>query len=225
MTAQGDYQIEVFGRGDKRLPVVFLPTFQGEGDAVWRHCRKLQAKQFVLVAISGFSWNDCMTPWPSGSVFDGESGYGGRSSEWLRWLTAEVIPQVETEQAVGKRVMAGYSLAGLFALWATFQTDLFDGIVSGSGSFWYPGFMDFVRNHEMRRKPEAVYFSLGDKEHEARDPLLAGIEEMTLQLSDECLEEGINSFFQLNNGNHYNQPEWRMAKGIQWMLRALAEEK
>lgn len=166
-----------------------------------------------------------MTPWPSGSVFDGEPGYGGRGSEWLRWLTAEVIPQVETEQAVGKRVMAGYSLAGLFALWATFQTDLFDGIVSGSGSFWYPGFMDFVRNHEMRRKPEAVYFSLGDKEHEARDPLLAGIEEITLQLSDECLEEGINSFFQLNNGNHYNQPEWRMAKGIQWMLRALAEEK
>ena len=30
---------------------------------------------------------------------------------------------------------------------------------------------------------------------------------------------GKRSRFELNNGNHYMQPDWRMAKGIQWALR------
>ena len=33
--------------------------------------------------------------------------------------------------------------------------------------------------------------------------------------------EGIASVFELNNGNHFIQSEWRVAKGIQWTLRAL----
>lgn len=218
-------EISIYGVADKPLPVVYLHTFRQEGGEVWRQCQRLQARRFILVAIDVPHWADDMTPWPSEPLFDDGTGYGGKGAEWLRRLTQEVIPTVEEGIDVAARVIAGYSLAGLFAFWSAYNTEVFDGIVSGSGSFWYPGFMDYAQSHVMPRKPAAVYFSLGDKEHVSRFPRLAEIEELTLQLSDECLQDGINAFFRLNNGNHYNQTEWRMAKGIQWMLREMGGKK
>lgn len=37
--------------------------------------------------------------------------------------------------------------------------------------------------------------------------------------------KGIPSIFELNNGNHFMQPDWRVAKGIQWILRTLKKPK
>ena len=45
-------------------------------------------------------------------------------------------------------VIAGYSLAGLFALWAAWNSGYFRRVASVSGSLWYPGFTDYIRNNE-----------------------------------------------------------------------------
>lgn len=37
--------------------------------------------------------------------------------------------------------IAGYSLAGLFALYALYKTDVFTRVASMSGSLWFPGIM------------------------------------------------------------------------------------
>ena len=47
------------------------------------------------------------------------------------------------------RGLAGYSLAGLFALYALYQTDVFARAASMSGSFWFEGIMEYVCSHEM----------------------------------------------------------------------------
>lgn len=209
----------IFGIADKPLPFVYLPTFANEGLDVWQQCNKLQTRKFVLVAIEPPSWNDDLTPWAAPSPVLKEPPYSGKGKDFLHTVVSNIIPQAEQGHQVTKRIVAGYSLAGLWALWSCYQTDSFDGVVSGSGSFWYPNFMHFVHTHQMPKQPSAIYMSLGDKERFTKQPLLAQIEELTLQLSDEYLEKGINAFFQLNNGNHYNQTAWRMAKGIQWMMK------
>jgi hypothetical protein len=52
-----------------------------------------------------------------------------------------------------------------------------------------------------------------------KNPLLATVEDNTRWLYDHYSRQGITSIFELNNGNHYMQSEWRVAKGIQWSLK------
>lgn len=76
------------------------------------------------------------------------------------------MPKAEKElpQAPEWRGIAGYSLAGLFALYAIYQTDVFTRVGCISGSLWFPGFLEYVFTHESKRRPGCLYFSLGDKE-------------------------------------------------------------
>ena len=57
--------------------------------------------------------------------------------------------------------IGGYSLAGLFALWTAYQTDIFKG-VAASPSVWFPGFAEYMKKNEI--KTDTVYLSLGDGE-------------------------------------------------------------
>jgi predicted alpha/beta superfamily hydrolase len=215
----GGKHITLFGAVDKTLPIVYLHTFRQEGERVWQQCQRMGTRQFVLVEISDLNWDEDMSPWSmDGEPFHEESIIG-KAGEWLEVLLTEVIPQVEKQVQVSRRYLAGYSLAGLFALWSIYHTDSFDGIVSGSGSFWYPGFMDYVKSHQPVRFPEAIYFSLGDQESKTRKLLLSGVEDNTRWLCEYYQKKNVNTVFQLNNGNHYIQSDWRMAKGIQWILR------
>lgn len=215
--------INIFGDINKSLPVVYLHTVRSEGHAVWEQCQKMGARKFLLVEIDGVNWNDDMSPWPLSKLFPGDAPCGGKAEEWLSVLTQEIIRQVEKELHVTKRFIAGYSLAGLFAMWSAFNTALFDGVISGSGSFWYPDFLDYVHKHEFMKTPESIYFSLGDKEHISKIQLLTTVEDNTRSLYEYFREAGINTIFELNNGNHFQQGAWRMAKGIKWSLQQIAK--
>jgi predicted alpha/beta superfamily hydrolase len=46
-------------------------------------------------------------------------------------------------------IIGGYSLAGLFALWASTRTDLFFGVAAASPSVWFPGFIDYMADHSV----------------------------------------------------------------------------
>lgn len=211
--------ITLFGAMDKTLPIVYLHTFHHEGEKVWQQCHRMGTRQFILVEISGLNWDEDMSPWTMNGEPFHEDTIKGNGREWLDILLMEVIPQVESLVQVSRRYLAGYSLGGLFALWSIYQTDSFEGIVSGSGSFWYPGFIEFVKSHQPKRLPHAIYLSLGDQESKVRSVLLSTVEDNTRWLCDYYQKQNVNIIFQLNNGNHYMQADWRIAKGIQWILR------
>jgi hypothetical protein len=216
--------INIFGESDKAAPVVYLHTFQHEGLTVWEECRKLGTKRFVLVEIDGVDWNADMSPWPIEKLFAGDTACTGGAEAWLNVLTAEIIPCVEDGLTVARRMIAGYSLAGLFALWSAYRTDVFDGIISGSGSFWYPGFMDFASRNSLLTTPVSIYLSLGDRESHVKNPILQTVEDNTRRLCDHYLGLDIPATFELNTGNHYMQTERRVAKGIQWSLKQSSEQ-
>lgn len=212
--------INIFrGNSDKPLPIVYLHNFMPGSDELWKECLRLQTRQFILVEISKVHWDDDMTPWPMDKLFEDDNPSNGKAGEWLEVLTGEIIPEVEKDLKVTHRIIAGYSLAGLFALWSVYNTDVFDAVVSGSGSFWYPGFTEYAESNFMKRKPDAIYLSLGDKEHISNIPVLTSVEDNTRNLAEYFSRQGITTVFQLNNGNHYYNTTWRMAKGIQWILR------
>ena len=84
------------------------------------------------------------------------------ADDYLRLLTEKIIPTAEREIAGVPRWrgIAGYSLAGLFALYAIYQTDLFSRVGSMSGSLWFPSMKEYIFSHEPKRLPDYMYFSL-----------------------------------------------------------------
>ena len=124
------------------VPIIYLNAGDDEGAAVWEVCRALGCSAFTLAVISGLQWNHDLTPWPMPPIWKNDTPYTGGADEYLALLTGEIISAVE--ETLGEkplyRVLAGYSLAGLFAVYAAYHTDAFARIVSASGSLWYPDF-------------------------------------------------------------------------------------
>ncbi len=115
--------------------------------------------------------------------------------------------------------MSGYSLAGLFAVYAAYKTDCFSRIVSASGSLWYPDFLSFVQQNQISEAVKVMYFSLRDKESHTKNPYLAPVEDNTRFLEQYYSEKEIQTTFRLNPGNHYHNSTGRTAAGLRWTLQ------
>ena len=212
--------VDVFLETEPGAPIIYLNTFASEGQKVFESTRVTGSPPFTLVAISGLDWNRDMAPWDSPAAFKKGEPFTGGAGDYLRLLVEEIIPRAERELAgpLAWRGIAGYSLAGLFALYAIYQTDVFSRVGCMSGSLWFPGFKEYIFSHEPKRRPDCIYFSLGDKEAKTRNPILKTVQENTEKIQTFYQNKGIDTVFQLNPGNHFVQGSERTVAGIQWLL-------
>ena len=215
-----DKHIAVFPYAAPNAPMIYLNTYSGEGQKVYETTQATGCLPFNLVAISNLAWNREMAPWDSPAAFKKGDPFTGGADDYLRLLVEEIIPRAEKELAgpPAWRGIAGYSLAGLFALYAIYQTDVFSRVGSMSGSLWFPGFKEYIFTHEPKRRPDCIYFSLGDKESKTRNPVLKTVQENTEEIRAFYQSKGIDTEFQMNPGNHFVQGIERTAAGIQWLL-------
>ena len=212
--------VSVFTSFKPETPIIYLNTCSGEGQKIYEAAQAAGCPPFTLVAISNLDWNHDMAPWDSPPAFKNADPCTGGADDYLRLLTEEIIPAAEKE--IGGipcwRGLAGYSLAGLFALYAIYQTDLFSRVGSMSGSLWFPGMKEYIFSHEPKRWPDCMYFSLGDKESKTKNPILRTVQENTGEICAYYQRRGIDTVFQLNPGNHFVQSVERTAAGLCWLL-------
>lgn len=212
--------ISIFPCSESESPVIYLNTFLDEGQKVYEAAQAAGCPPFTLVAISDLEWNHDMVPWDGPSAFKNAEPCTGGADDYLRLLTEEIIPTAEKGIAGVPcwRGIAGYSLAGLFALYAIYQTDLFSRVGSISGSLWFPGMKEYIFSHEPTCWPGCMYFSLGDKESKTRNQVLRNVRQNTDEIHAFYRGKGIDTTFQLNRGNHYNQAVERTVDGLCWLL-------
>lgn len=216
----GGKRVSTFPSSTPDSPVIYLNTFSDEGKKVYEAAQAAGCPPFALVAISDLEWNHDMVPWDSPPAFKHAEPCTGGADDYLRLLTEEIIPTAEKEipGVPSWRGIAGYSLAGLFALYAIYQTDLFSRVGSMSGSLWFPGMKEYIFSHESKRRPDCMYFSLGDKESKTRNLVLRSVRQNTEEIQAFYQARGIDTVFQLNPGNHYDHASERTAAGIVWLL-------
>lgn len=218
-TIQGK-KIRIYGKAQADVPAVYLNTVHGEGKDVWQECQRVGCPEFTLVEISDIRWEHDMSPWPIPPIAKSDTPCTGGAGDYLLVLTGKILPAVE--KVLGGKptysALAGYSLAGLFAVYALYHADVFARVASVSGSFWFPKFTDYVRGHQMQRIPERMYFSLGDREARTKNPYLSSVEEKTKLLCEYYSRKGIPAAFVMNPGNHFQNSNRRMADGILWIL-------
>ena len=202
------------------VPLFYSIDYHENGQLLLEACREVGCKGFNLVTISGLHWNQELSPWPVETVVSRDDNFAGEAAQWLRLLTGEVVPRVEglLASAPSWRLLAGYSLGGLFAVWAAHQTDLFTRILSASGSMWYPGWLEYAHEHQLAAPLQGAYLSVGEQESSSRNAVLQTVGERTQALAALMAERGIPSKFELNPGNHFKNPPLRVVKGIKWLL-------
>lgn len=213
-------EILLFPGETETAPLVVLHTVRQEGERVWRAVKEGTGTDFSLAAVDGLNWDDEMSPWAIPPIVKDDIPCSGGADRYLPSLIREIVPGVLDRLPGEPRwlALAGYSLAGLFAFYALWHTDLFARLACASGSFWYPDFLEYVNSREPQRLPERVYFSLGDRESRTRNRVLKPVEENTRRLQEWCEARGIRTTFEMNPGNHFRQTEERMARGIRWIL-------
>ncbi len=213
--------VDIYPSSGADRPVIYLQTFGHEGKQVYKALQDMKSPDFTLAAISNLKWDHEMTPWDCPPTSRLDTPCTGGADDYLKVLTEEIVPEVEKniEGSPAWRGIAGYSLAGLFAVYAPYQTDLFSRVASMSGSLWFPDFKEYVFSHEMKIRPDAIYFSLGDKESVTNNKYFKTTHGKTDEIQKFYAGQGIDSVFVLNPGNHYKDGDKRTAAGIDWILR------
>ena len=216
-----NHKLSLFQAEKEDCPLIVFHSFSDEGEAVYQELRKQNAPECSFLSISISDWQREMSPWPAAALSkDGESFSGG-ADVYLENLLSVILPWA-TERIHGKASFIGidgYSLAGLFALYALYKTDAFTRVASMSGSLWFPGIKEFCKENAMKILPEKLYLSIGDKESKTRHPILKTMQENTEDLLKYFKSMGIETTYEVNQGNHFQDVNFRCAEGIWELLR------
>lgn len=210
----GKYRLTIFLPDEHPDGIIYIPMHGDAGEAV----KRLEDLRAAVVSVEGFDWNRDLSPWPAKAVF-GNEDFGGEADAFLKDLTESILPAAERAMDIEPvwRGIAGYSLAGLFALYAVYKSSLFTRAASVSGSVWFDGWTDFAENRPFAAKVTHAYFSVGAKEKKTRNVRMQPVEENTRRMCELFRSRGAESIFVLNPGNHFVDADQRMADALDWL--------
>ena len=193
-------------------PLVVLPAPAEEGRALFDGSAS-------LLCMEDLDWARGLTPWPAPGL-QPDRPFSGGGPALLRALLEEILP--EAEAALGGapawRGVAGYSLAGLFALWAFCETEAFACAASVSGSLWYEGLPEYLAGLPPVRGGR-VYLSVGARERKTRVRRMACIEERCVLTRELLQARGVEVRYERNPGTHFTDPVGRMRRALEWLAR------
>ena len=171
----------------------------------------------TIVVITDMDWQNVFSPWPAPGVPKGDPDFKGESPEFLKLLQNEVIPKIEKTLHVDsdvERDLVGVSMSGLFALWQWMVCDTFKSIASLSGSFWYEGFIDWMRKIQIPHKTGKGFFLLGDRESHSNVKAFNTVGINTAEIISILKSSGIDTEFESVPGNHFSDPIPRLEKAF-----------
>lgn len=212
-------RIRPIGRPAPGNPLICWGQGGGSGEDFEQVCGLLQIlglPPFLLAAFEREDWNAAFSPWPAPGL-PGRGEFAGEAADTLRFLERRMLPELARWKP-GPCFLAGYSLAGLFALWALCETQCFAGAAGCSPSLWYDGFEEFFAP-ELLPENSRVYLSLGRSEERTRDPRMARVGNAVRHTAArlENAGRGVESVLCWHDGGHFHEPGKRIAQGIAWL--------
>ena len=177
----------------------------------------LSPTPFVLATVELDDWIVDLMPWPDRNISREEEA-GRHAPDTLRYILDALIP--ELKRCFGDRpvILGGYSLGGLFALWAAGQTDGFKALAAASPSVWIKDWIPYATKQPPMT--EAIYLNLGEREEHVKNRAIARV--------GDCLREQYallqrqmgpdRCTLVWEEGNHFTDNEGRLARAFAWCL-------
>lgn len=172
---------------------------------------------FVLAAFTISDWEAELAPWADPAL-SRRPEVGTQADATLEFVANALLPELQGRYGTLPVILGGYSLAGLFALWAAYQQPLFAAVAAASPSVWIRGWMSFVQSHALLTSD--VYLSLGVKEEKTRNSALARVGDnirayhdlLTRSLGEE------HTALVWHNGGHFTDCTLRLAQALAWCI-------
>ncbi len=179
---------------------------------------------FAMAAFEIADWERDLMPWGDPAVSKRpEAGTG--AIDTLQYLLDGLLPWLKERYGELPVVLGGYSLAGLFSLWAARETNTFAGIAAASPSVWIRGWPEYAASHPLQARQ--AYLSLGEREEKTRNRAIAQVGQR-IRNEYALLEQqlgGDNCILEWNAGGHFVDSHLRTAHAFIWNLRKICRRK
>lgn len=144
-----------------------------------------------------------------------------RVGELYEYLTKPLFDAIKARYAHLPVVIGGFSLGGLFALWCTTKSEIFDAVAACSPSLWMEGWEEYYESHPSKAK--YIYLSLGKREEKTnKTPFKLVGDKCRRQHQRHIAEVGQSRcHLQWHEGDHFTDSELRKAMGFGWCIKAL----
>ncbi len=176
-----------------------------------------------VLAVRFGDWDGALTPWKAAGLRDGDPEFGGHAGETLRRLVGEIIPE-ETERlglSPSAYGIAGYSLGGLFSLYALARCGKFSAASSMSGSLWYEGWNEYLRGLDFCGSGKKAFLSLGDREECSKNPVLRSVRACTEETARILESKGCETRVSIGPGTHFQRIPERLKAGLAFLDEVL----
>ena len=211
----GGRKCRLFG-SERPACILVQPSARHENATLEAEAAQIAAQApvpFVLSTVELEDWIVDLMPWPDGNISrDPEAGK--HAQETLQYILMELVPELQQRFGPLPVILGGYSLGGLFALWASAQTDTFKAVAAASPSVWIRDWLPFAKKHA----PLAgyVYLSLGDREEHVRNQAIARVGDRIRELHALLQARSGPDYSTLfwEEGNHFTDNEGRLARAF-----------
>ena len=125
------------------------------------------SQSVILVGLIPESRLNDFTPWKASALKEGASDFGGKVEAYHEKLFQGILASLKKDYLIDENKIAygGYSLGGLAAIYSLYSSYLpVTCIFSVCGSFWYPDFTEFCREHDLIQSQSLIYLQNGQIE-------------------------------------------------------------
>ena len=217
----GSIHCNVFATGHPEV-LLIQPSARHEtkNDGINREVKALAAnatKGFAIVFFDTVEWAKALMPWHDEAVSRDEE-VGMHAQDTLIYIEESLVPWLHERFGKLPCIIGGYSLGGLFALWAARQSAAFCAVAAASPSLWIKGWTDYADNRSLNA--QLAYVSLGNREEHCRNQRMARIGDCVrhehLTLANQIGSSATT--LEWNSGGHFGNEAERTAKAFAWCI-------
>lgn len=190
---QGRYPVAYVQDGDE----LFAPGYGDSLTVLEAMFDRGELEPLLLAGIKPKRRIDEYTPWPAKALSDKFADFGGKGSEYIAFVGEELKPfidrQYRTKPGRSDTGIIGASLGGLISMYAAYKRpDLFGKIGSISGSYWYEGFVEYMRGNGIGGADWRVYMYVGGAEGAQKTGVQKDMVIRTKEAYGLLLEQGLD---------------------------------
>lgn len=197
---------------------------------------------FAMVFFDCVEWARALMPWADDAV-SRDAEVGRHAPDTLRFIEHTLLPWLRERFGELPRIIGGYSLGGLFALWAARNTDAFTAVAAASPSLWINSWGEYAAAHPIlspqattqhstlniphsESRSSAIHLSLGDREEHCRNQRMKRIGDcvraehalLCQQLSPTAVT------LRWHEGGHFGAEAERTAEAFAWCIEQIAQQ-
>ena len=163
---------------------------------------------------------DDFTPWKASALKEGAPDFGGKVDEYHQKLFQGILTTLKKDYLLDESRIAygGYSLGGLAAVYSLYSSHFpIACIFSICGSFWYPNFTDFCREHDLIQNQSRIYLQNGLTEGTHHSNRLSKAPIYARELHDLISEKVPSTYSTFDAYGHHEALDQRYHRFCDWL--------